>query len=192
MTKVLLLSILALKSFSQIDKSHLEVGEKTPIIIGVDQNGNEINSQEILKKKQIMLLFYRGNWCPYCRKHLKSLQENLEEFAKKGVYVIVVTPEITKKIEETSEKLATTFSIIYDVDNIIMTNYKVAFEVNEKNVTRYFNFTKKKVKNYNTQGKDVLPVPATYMINKEGKISSVQYDIDYKNRSNFKEILKTL
>ena len=177
---------------AQISKEHLEVGEKAPTIIGVDQNGKAINSLEILEEKQIMLVFYRGNWCPYCRKHLKSLQENLEEFTKKGVYVIVVTPEVTDKTTETTEKLNATFSIIYDKDNKIMNDYKVAFEVNETNVVKYFNFTKKKVEKYNDKDNDVLPVPATYLINKDCKISYVQYDTDYTNRSDFKEILKSL
>lgn len=179
-------------SQSQISQEHLNVGEKAPVIIGIDQNGKEINSLEILKEKQIMLLFYRGNWCPYCRKHLKSLQENLEEFTKKGIYVIVVTPEVTEKTTETAEKLNVSFSIIYDKDNKIMNDYKVAFDVNEKNVTSYFNFTKKKIKDYNDDGNDVLPVPATYLIDNKCKIAYVQYDTDYKNRSDFKEILKSL
>jgi peroxiredoxin len=59
-------------------------------------------------------------------------------------------------------------------------------------VVSYFNFTKKKVKEYNKENNDVLPVPATYIINKDSKIKYVQYDIDYKNRSDFKEILKSL
>jgi len=195
MAKFIIFSLLTFFTsnlYSQIDKTHLEVGEKAPIIIGIDQNGKEINSQEILKEQEIMLVFYRGNWCPYCRKHLKSLQENLEEFTKKGIYVIVVTPEITEKTTETSEKLEAKFSIIYDKGNKIMNDYKVAFEVNETNVVKYFNFTKKKIANYNEKDNDVLPVPATYIISKECKISYVQYDIDYKNRSDFKEILESL
>ncbi len=78
---------------SQINTDYLKIGENAPKIIGVDQFNVKIDSDSISKTNKILLLFYRGNWCPYCKKHLASLQENLEELTKKGFYIIVVTPE---------------------------------------------------------------------------------------------------
>lgn len=178
------------KGLSQIDIEYLKIGEKAPLIKGIDQFNSEINSDKILKGKKILVLFYRGNWCPYCKKHLASLQENLEKFTKKGVYVIVVTPEKIGKINETSKKYNAAFSIVHDSDNKIMKDYKVAFDVNKENVPNYFEFTLKKVREYNQN--EVLPVPATYLIDKDHKISYVHYDPNYKKRSDFSEILKIL
>ena len=178
------------KAVSQIDIEYLKIGEKAPLIKGIDQFNSEINSDKILKDKKILVLFYRGNWCPYCKKHLASLQDNLEKFAEKGVYVIVVTPEKVDKIKETSKKYKAAFSIIHDSDNKIMKDYKVAFDVNKENVPNYFEFTLKKVREYNEN--KVLPVPATYLIDKDHKISYVHYDPDYKKRSDFSEILEIL
>lgn len=175
---------------SQINSKHLKKGEFAPLIKGVDQFNTVISSSEILKDKKILLLFYRGNWCPYCKKHLASLQDNLEEFTKKGVYVIVVTPEKIEKVKQTTKKFKSTFSIIHDVDNKIMNDYKVAFDVNKENVPNYFEFTLKKVRDYNES--DVLPVPATYLIDTNHKISYVHYDPDYKNRSNLKDLLEEI
>jgi len=190
-----ILLILLLYSFcvvAQIDTKHLEVGDKAPEITGIDQFDTKINSTKILKNKKIILVFYRGNWCPYCRKHLASLQENLEELSKKGLFVIVVTPEKVEKIQETTEKLEATFSIIHDVDNSIMENYKVAFTVNEENVSNNFGFTQRIIAKYNTENSNTLPVPATYLIDEEGKIIYVHYDPDHHERSDFKEIIKLI
>ena len=194
MKKLVLVMILFLSvsAISQINSEHLIVGETAPQILGVDQNGKEINSSEILKDHMILVVFYRGNWCPHCKKHLKSLQEHLKEFTKKGVYVMVISPETIEKTKETQKKLKTSFSIIHDKDNKIMNDYKVAFEVNEENVPNYFNLITKKIAAYNVENNNVLPVPATYLIGQDGKIIYVQYDPDYKNRSDFNEILKTL
>ena len=175
--------------FSQIDSDYLKVGEVAPSINGVDQFDKVINSSDILKENKILLLFYRGNWCPYCRKHLKLLQENLEELTNKGYYVIVVSPEKPEKTEETSEKIKATFSIIHDVDNTIMKAYKVAFEVNKENVKSYYDYTRNKVKKYNQEDNNTLPVPATYIIGKDGKVAFVHYDPDYTNRKDLQEIL---
>lgn len=194
--KFSLLSIILLFSIvtatSQINNEHLNIGEIAPQIIGIDQFNNNIDSELILQDKKILLLFYRGNWCPKCKKHLLSLQDNLEKFKEKGVYVIVVTPESVDKIKETTNKFNSTFSIIHDIDNTIMSNYKVAFDVNKNNVPNYFELTLKKVREYNENENDVLPVPATYMIDKNRKISYVHYNSDYSIRSNFNEILAKL
>jgi len=174
---------------SQINTNHLKVGELAPKIVGVDQFNSKIDSDIILKEKKILLVFYRGNWCPYCKKHLASLQENLEKLKDKGIFVIVVTPEKVDKINETTETFNTTFSIVHDSNNKIMKDYKVDFEVNKENVPSYFEFTLKRVQEYNENENNVLPVPATYLIDKNNKISYVHYDIDYKKRSDFTEIL---
>ena len=187
-----LLIFISFNIFSQINNEHLNIGDQAPVIIGVDQNGKKINSNEILKTNKILLVFYRGNWCPHCRKHLGSLQEHLTEFTKKGVYVMVVTPETVEKTVETAKKNKTTFSIIHDIDNKIMNDYKVAFDVNKENVPNYFGIVSKRVAEYNVENNNILPVPATYIINQNRLINYVQYDPDYKNRSNFDEILKSL
>ncbi len=137
-------------------------------------------------------MFYRGNWCPYCRKHLASLQKNLEKLKNKGIFVIVVTPEKVDKIEDTTAKFNATFSIIHDTDTKIMNNYKVAFEVNSENVPNYFEFTLRKVREYNETANNILPVPTTYLIDKSHKISYVHYHPDYSKRSNFMEIINNL
>lgn len=105
---------------------------------------------------------------------------------------ITVTPETIEKTRETQKKLKTSFSIIHDKDNKIMNDYKVAFGVNKKNIPNYFGLISKKIAAYNVENNNVLPVPATYLIGKEGKIIYVQYDPNYKNRSDFDEILKML
>ena len=175
--------------FSQINSDHLQVGEQAPRITGTDQFGQTIDSEIILKEKKLLLLFYRGNWCPYCKKHLKQLSENLQAITAKGYYVVVVTPEKLEKTKETTKEVDAKYTILHDSENKIMNDYKVAFEVNDKNVTSYYGFTKKKVEKYNSQNNNVLPVPATYIINQDGKIGYVHYDPDYSNRASLEEII---
>ncbi len=189
---IILVTAISVNSFSQINNDHLNIGETAPLIIGVDQFDKAINSEEVLKEQKVLLVFYRGNWCPYCKKHLASLQENLESLTQKGLFVIVVTPEKVERTKETSDDLNATFSIIHDIDNKIMNDYKVSFEVNKQNVTSYFGFTQKKIAAYNAENNNTLPVPATYLIGENGKIEYVHYNPDHHERSDFKDIIKMI
>jgi peroxiredoxin len=73
-----------------------------------------------------------------------------------------------------------------------MTAYKVAFAVDEQSVPKYYEKITERINEYNEDNNNVLPVPATYLIDESGKISYVHYDPDYKNRSDLDEILKSL
>lgn len=177
---------------AQMNSEHLKIGDEAPLILAKDQNGKEINSANILKEHQILLIFYRGNWCPYCNQHLSSLHERLKEFEEKGVFVLVVSPEKVSKTVETGSKYDNEFSVVHDTDNKIMTDYKVAFEVNEKTVPMYYEKLQVRLAEYNESSNMVLPVPATYLIDRTGKITYVHFDPNYKERSNLDEILKSL
>ncbi len=194
MKKIITIIVLlvAVTLSAQSEKKTLQVGDKAPSIKGIDQHGNKLDSDIILKNNKILLVFYRGNWCPHCKKHLTSLQEHLNEFKEKGVQVIVVTPETVEKTKETADKFKNEFSIVHDVDNKIMTDYKVAYEVNKQTVPKYYKIVQEKLNEYNVENNNVLPVPATYLIDNNGKIIYAQYDENYKNRSDFSEILNSL
>ena len=194
MSKILfiIIAVISINLSAQTSDGNFKIGDKAPTFSSIDQNGKTIISDDILKANKILLVFYRGYWCPHCRKHLASLQEHLDEFSKKGVYVIVVTPETDEKITETSEKIKANFSILHDVDNKIMNDYGVAFEVNKENVPSYYGFVSKKVAEYNIENNNVLPVPATYLIDADHKFSYVHFDPDYKKRSDLKELVNSL
>ena len=170
----------------------LEVGQDAPRIQGVDQNGAAVDSDEILKEEKILLVFYRGNWCPYCQKHLASLEKNLVALKEKGIRVLVVSPERAEKTAETSDKLGAHYSIIHDEQNKIMKDYQVLYEVNQDNVPRYYAKVDELVTEYNGADNKVLPIPATYLIGKDGKVAFVHFDPDYSKRSNVEDLIESL
>lgn len=177
---------------AQINEEHLQIGEQAPAIQGRDQYGTLIDSKAILKKNSILLVFYRGNWCPYCNKYLGKLQKHLNDFKKKGIVVLLVSPEKVQKTMETGAKYGNEFSILHDAGNKIMTAYKVDFEVNEATVPQYYQKLNRRLAEYNEANNNVLPVPATYLIDQSGKISFVHYDPDYSKRADLEDLLESL
>lgn len=169
----------------------LFINSKAPDFKAVDQNGNSIRLKDMVKNGNVVLFFYRGNWCPYCSRQLKQLQDSLELFVKKGVQVVAITPEKTEGIAKTIEKSNATFPIIHDEEGKIMKAYDVRFALDEKSVSRY------KMSGIDlaaTNGKNGtnLPVPAVYIINKENTIIFRYFNEDYKKRVSVKELLSEL
>lgn len=159
---------------------------------GNDQNGELINSNELLAEGPVLLVFYRGNWCPYCRKHLSELQESLNEIRKAGASVVVVTPESEAAVGSMIEQTGAEFHIISDKGYRIMKDYGLDFKLSKETVPRYFNIVLNKTREANGNEDDILPIPATYLIGTDGKVRFAHYDEDYRNRSAISDILQAL
>ncbi len=179
------------QSLGQSQTSKYQIGDLAPNFVGQDQFGNKIELNETLKKSPVVLMFYRGYWCPYCNKQLAQLEDSLSFITDKGGVVIAVTPEQPEGIKKTIEKTGASFLIIHDKDLKIMKEYGISFEMEETLLKRY----KKKglmVEENNGANGPNLPVPATYIINTDGRILYAFYDPDYKNRATVRKILENL
>ena len=158
-----------------------------------DLTGENVNLKDLRKKGPVVIVFYRGNWCPYCNKELSRLQDSLQLIKDKGASLVAITPESQEGIIKTAEKTKAQFPIIYDEDMKIMKAYDVAYKVDEKTVARYKNFDIDLAANNNQKPEDgFLPVPAVYIVDKEGSITYRYFEPDYKKRPSVKEILKNL
>jgi peroxiredoxin len=185
----LLLSFVAI---AQEGPKGLNLNDQAPTFTAKDQAGNIVSLANELKKGPVVLVFYRGQWCPYCNRSLKQLEDSLSLIKTKGAVVLTVTPEIQENIVKTIDKTKASFPILHDEGLAIMKKYDVAFKVDDKTIESY----KKYGLDFNQLNGQAnganLPVPAVYVINKEGKIVYKHFDKDYRKRSSVKDILSHL
>lgn len=170
----------------------LFINSKAPDFKANDQYGNELRLKDVLKDSVVVLIFYRGQWCPYCNKQLKRLEDSLQLIKEKGARLIAITPEKPEFISKTIEKTKASFPLVYDKEMKIMKAYAVAFEVDERTVSRYKNADIDLVTANGQKDKVYLPVPAVYIINKEGTIVYRFFETDYKKRATMEMIVENL
>lgn len=170
----------------------LSIGADAPLIKGTSINGKSINSDALLKEKTVVVLFYRGKWCPYCSKHLSNLNDSIQYIEGKGAAVLVVGPETFDNTEKTVDKVGEGFVLIPDTTMDIMKSYDVLFNVTGKYQTKIKTFLMTDIAKNNGQEEASLPVPATYIIGKDGKIKWRHFDYDYTKRASAKEIMDNL
>lgn len=190
---ILTLSVLitALAIHAQTGPEGLNVNDKAPVFSARNQEGKSIDLGGLLKTGPVVLVFYRGQWCPYCNRQLKNLEDSLTLITAKSGTLIAITAEKQENISKTITKTKASYSILFDDSLKIMRSYDVAFAVDPKMKERY--------KGYGIDFDEVngnnganLPVPAVYVINKEGRIVYKYFDTDYRNRPAVKDILDHL
>jgi peroxiredoxin len=170
----------------------LFINSKAPDFKAKDQTGADVSLKELRKKGAVVLVFYRGHWCPYCNKELKRFQDSLQFLTTKGATLVAITPEKLDGINKTMEKTGAVFPILYDNEMKIARGYQVFFQVDEKTQTRYKSFGTDLLLINGQKDKAALPIPAVYIINKDGSVIYRYFEADYKKRPSVKEILEQL
>jgi len=181
-------------SFAQDKPEGLFINSKVPDFKAQDQNGNDVVFKDMRKKGNVIVVFTRGNWCPYCNKFLRHLQDSLLYIAQKHAQVIVITPESHEGVDSVVAKTGVTFPVIYDSAMKITNAYHGSYQVDEKTLVRYKNSNPSiDLLKINNQRKDVfLPITAVYIVNMEGSVTYRYFDEDYKKRVSIKDILQAL
>jgi len=188
-----LLLISALQLQAQEKPEGLFINSKAPDFKGKDQNGNEVVLKDLRKKGPVVIIFYRGYWCPYCNKELQKLEDSLQLIKEKGAQLIAITPEKQEGITKTVEKTKATYPIITDDELKIMKAYDVAYQVDTKTIDRYKMASIDLASNNGQKPEAVyLPVPAVYIIGKDGEIKYRFFEEDYKKQAAVKDILSNL
>jgi peroxiredoxin len=170
----------------------LKVGVRAPDFTGYDQKGKQVELKKLLEQGPMILFFYRGKWCPVCSRYLNNYQDSLKVLTDQGFIVVAITPESIENVEQTVKLHNLTFTVIYDCQEKIMKDYEVMFNVTKAYQDKIQSSFSIDIANNNGRDSARLPVPATYIINKEGIIVAVQFDPDFKNRATIKWMLKNL
>lgn len=182
---------IALAQNETIYPDGLKVGDMAPDFSAKDQNGRTISLKQSLKKGSVVIFFYRGQWCPYCNKQLSQFSDSLLLLTANGASVIAIAPETAENVKKTIEKTKATFPVLEDIGLAIMKMYKVNFSVDEKTIVKYKGYGID-FDNANGSNGANLPVPATYIIGKDGKIKYVFFNTDYRKRASVMDILNNL
>jgi len=184
-------ALLFITTYTQAQTQIFKVGDKAPLFSATTHNGQSFDLKKQLENSSVILLFYRGYWCPYCNKQLSQLNDSLSLIAEKGAKVIAVTPEIAESVNKTIAKTKASFDIISDTTNTILKQYAVNFTMENKAVERYKGFGIDIAKT-NGNDENILPVPGVFIISKDGTFKYIYFNTDYRKRPSVKELVENL
>jgi len=170
----------------------LKIGDRAPSFLGYDQKGKQLELKNLLEKGPVVLFFYRGKWCPVCNRYLANYQDSIHLITDQGASLVAITPESIENVEQTVKFHNLTFTVIYDCQEKIMKDYDVMFNVTDEYQKKILTTLSTDIAKNNGRDAARLPVPATYIINREGSIVALYFDPDYHNRASVKWILKNL
>jgi peroxiredoxin len=179
-------------------RTGLPVGTAAPDATLVDAQGAEHSLADLIEKADgpVVIIFYRGGWCPYCTKHLAELGARQGELKALGATVLAISPESFEKLTISTEKsklseVTDGYTLLSDASQEASRKYNLTFSVDAD--------TQKKYKGYgidlstwNANNEWTLPVPAAFVIDQKGVIQWRHVDEDYSKRVSADDLLKAV
>jgi len=172
-------------------KTALNVGGLMPDFTLPDANGKSVASADLLKQGNLVIVFYRGAWCPFCNKYLNTLQRNLPEIKVAGGNLVAISVENADKSMMVSKKNELSFTVLSDAKLTLAKKFGIVYELEPDTNEKYIGWGIDLVKANGTE-KPELPLSATYIVSSAGKILYAYLEPDYKKRAEPSEILKVL
>jgi len=165
----------------KIGQDALKVGDQLPQFALSNATGQEINIYDYLAQGPLIINFYRGAWCPYCNLELRAYKEILPEIKAAGANLIAISPELPDTSLSLIEKHDLEFEVLTDRDNKLAKKLGLVFKLDEDLGELYRKFGHDLDSAQGNTNQE-LPLPATYVIDTDGKVLLASVNTDYTKR----------
>ncbi|MFJ2686624.1 peroxiredoxin-like family protein [Pseudomonas sp. NPDC087342] len=169
----------------------LKVGDKAPLFTLKDPDGNPVSSADLLAKGPLVLTFYRGVWCPYCNMELQALQAFLPTLQEAGANLVAISPQIAANSRKSVRTNGLEFPILSDTHNDVAQAFGLRFALPDYLVELYKNL-RNDLPTFNDDPSWTLPMPARYVIGRDGVIRYAEVNPDYTQRPEPEAMLDAL
>ncbi len=176
---------------SGIESLALKVGDRAPSLSMRDAMGERVNVDRLLEQGPVVAIFYRGGWCPYCNLALRAWQARLAELNSLGATLVAISPQTPDNSLSTREKNELAFPVLSDSDFAAAHGFGIAFTLPPELVDLYSSVGNN-LPELNGNGQWVLPVPATFVIDKSGVIQFAHVEADYRERAEPSDVLTAI
>jgi len=170
----------------------LQIGDTAPNFSGDAYEGGTVTLSDLYAKGPVVLIFYRGAWCPYCNLHLKSFQEKLPEIQALGAQVLAVSVDLKEYANETVQKNGLGFEVVSNPDADILKSYGLVFHVPAELEKKYREEYHIDLEKHSGRKDFLIAIPATYVIDTDGRIVFAYASEDYKVRTKPEEVVDVL
>jgi peroxiredoxin len=166
-------------------------GEPMPDFMMPDQTGRLRSLDEMIAKGPLVIAFHRGHWCPYCRINARALAEIYGDVRALGAQLVAITPETERFNTEFNLGHDAEFPILSDMDNGYALMLNLAFLVSDEKrramIAAGWDFSP-----YQGNVHWTLPIPATFIVGRDGLVKAQFIDPDYRKRMDTAAILGVL
>ncbi|MGO8811167.1 MAG: peroxiredoxin-like family protein [Candidatus Sulfotelmatobacter sp.] len=169
----------------------LRVGSRIPEFQLQDHDSESVSSSDLLAKRRLVLCFIRGRWCPFCIGQMEAMNLVLPAIERAGGTLAAVSPQTVKQAFFMRDQHKLRFPLLFDAGNNIARQFGLTYRVPDEQQAVYQRaFVNLPFVNGNDSWE--LPIPATYIIDRDGTVLYASANEDYAERPEPRDILRVL
>ena len=167
----------------------LPVGAKVPYFELQDHDGKVVRASDLLAKRRLVLCFIRGRWCPFCVGQMEAMNLIVPQIESAGATLAAISPQTVKQSFFMRDQHKLRFPLLSDAGNKVAHQFGLTYRVPPMQEAVY---RRAFVNLPFTNGDDSweLPIPATYIIDRDGTILFAYANEDYTDRPEPMEIIE--
>jgi peroxiredoxin len=175
----------------QLASKVLRVGATAPGFELNDHNGKPVGSRELLSQGRLVICFIRGRWCPFCVGQMEAMNLIAAQIAQAGAALVAISPQTVQQSFFMRDQHGLRFPLLSDAGNQVARQFGLAYRVPEYQQAVYRGaFVNLPFANGDASWE--LPIPATYILEKNGTVLWASADEDYTQRPEPAHILQEL
>ena len=170
----------------------IRVGHTVEPVTLDDATGTPVGLDQLLSHGKVVLVFYRGGWCPYCNLALRTYQQELLPWLGEfGAQLVAVSPQPPDESLSTAEKAGLEFTVLSDPGSRVAERIGIVFQQSEEVLAaqRQLGLDLTEV---NAEGSTSLPRPTVLIIDRDRTVRFVDVQPDYTARTEVADILAAL
>jgi peroxiredoxin len=167
-----------------------EPGDALPPFVLPDDAGRMVSLNELLTQGPVAVTFHRGHWCPYCRININALALAHQEITAEGGQIVAIMPDRQKFIANFRSEAKVPFPILTDMDNGYALSLNLTIWVGAE--LQKLMEGRRNIPEFQGNSSWMLPIPATFVVGRDGRIRARFMDPDYRKRMAIADMLAAL
>lgn len=169
----------------------LTAGDLMPEFELADSDGGLWSSRELLDRGPVVVSFFRGDWCPFCRLELQALEAVLQDIEREGATLVAITPDTGTALAATKRNNNLRFHVLSDADHGVALQFGVVYRIADALREQYLKQGLDLAARHGSTG-CFLPIPATFIVGRNGIIRHTEFDVDPARRMEPADIIRVL
>jgi peroxiredoxin len=167
-----------------------QIGESMPSFVLPDDIGQMVSLAELLNRGPVAVTFHRGHWCPYCRININALVAARMELPASGGEIVAIMPDQPRFVAELKSRSKVPFPVLTDANNGYALSLNLAIWVGAE--IQKMMEGRLDVPAFQGNSSWMLPIPATFVVGRDGLIRGRFIDPDYRNRMLISDMLSAM
>lgn len=156
-----------------------------------DHTGKPISFELLREKGPLLVIFYRGGWCPYCNRQIHQLTKAWPDFKARGITPVLISADKPDAAALASRTYEIPFPVLSDPELIAHDVFEVTMKLDDALIPKYKRYGIN-LEDWSGQNHHKFAVSSAFIVNNKGLVEWSHSSKDYKTRPSVKQLLQIL